>query len=167
VISRKTNHRHMTGDHHGGTARRATLLVRAADEILGTQGQCGIVIPVDRLPGVQRAQRLLDCAERHGLARAVTAEERIDQARLAWHEHFRHPVTPDEEPGQREALRPASVRHLGSALELDPLGGGQRRRVAQFLVVPDDPPLTVKVHQWPGRNPQALHIHVLQRGLGK
>jgi hypothetical protein len=26
----------MTGDHHGRTARRATLLVRAADEILGT-----------------------------------------------------------------------------------------------------------------------------------
>ena len=34
--SRKTNRRHMTGDHHGRTARRATLLVRAADEILGT-----------------------------------------------------------------------------------------------------------------------------------
>jgi hypothetical protein len=26
----------MTGDHHGRTARRATVLVRAADEILGT-----------------------------------------------------------------------------------------------------------------------------------
>jgi hypothetical protein len=26
----------MTGDHHGQTASRATLLVRAADEILGT-----------------------------------------------------------------------------------------------------------------------------------
>jgi hypothetical protein len=26
----------MTGDHHGQTARRATLLVTAADEILGT-----------------------------------------------------------------------------------------------------------------------------------
>ena len=30
------NRRHMTGDHHGRTARRATLLVTAADEILGT-----------------------------------------------------------------------------------------------------------------------------------
>jgi hypothetical protein len=30
------NHRHMTDDHHGRTAGRATLLVRAADEILGT-----------------------------------------------------------------------------------------------------------------------------------
>jgi hypothetical protein len=36
VIRRKTNRRHMTGDHHGQTTRRATLLVTAADEILGT-----------------------------------------------------------------------------------------------------------------------------------
>ena len=36
VISRKTNRRHMTGDHHGRTAARATLLVTAADEIFGT-----------------------------------------------------------------------------------------------------------------------------------
>jgi hypothetical protein len=36
VNSRKTNSRHMTGDHHGRTARRATLLVRDADKILGT-----------------------------------------------------------------------------------------------------------------------------------
>ncbi len=30
------NRRHMTGDHYGGTAVRATLLARAMDEILGT-----------------------------------------------------------------------------------------------------------------------------------
>jgi hypothetical protein len=36
VIRRNTNRRHMTGDHHGRTARRATLLVRAVDAILGT-----------------------------------------------------------------------------------------------------------------------------------
>ena len=36
VIRRNTNRRHMIGDHHGRTAGRATLLVRAADEILGT-----------------------------------------------------------------------------------------------------------------------------------
>ena len=36
MIRRKTNRRHMTGDHHGPTARRATLLVTATDEILGT-----------------------------------------------------------------------------------------------------------------------------------
>jgi DNA replication protein DnaC len=39
VNSRKTNRRHMTGDHHGRTARRATLLVRAADGILGTHSR--------------------------------------------------------------------------------------------------------------------------------
>jgi hypothetical protein len=36
VIRRKTNRRHMIGDHHGRTAGRATLLLRAMDEILGT-----------------------------------------------------------------------------------------------------------------------------------
>ena len=42
VIRRKTNCRHMTGDHHGQTARRATLLVTAADEILGTHRYLGV-----------------------------------------------------------------------------------------------------------------------------
>jgi hypothetical protein len=36
VIRRNTNPRHMTVDHHGRTAGKATLLVRAVDEILGT-----------------------------------------------------------------------------------------------------------------------------------
>jgi hypothetical protein len=36
VIRRNMNRRHMIGDHHGRSARRATLLVRAADGILGT-----------------------------------------------------------------------------------------------------------------------------------
>jgi hypothetical protein len=36
MIRRKTNRRHMTGDHHGQTAGRATLQVTATDEILGT-----------------------------------------------------------------------------------------------------------------------------------
>ena len=39
MIRRKTNRRHMTGDHHDRTATRATLLVTAADEILGTTGR--------------------------------------------------------------------------------------------------------------------------------
>jgi hypothetical protein len=34
VIRRKTNRRHMTGDHHGQTAGTATLLVRAVDAIV-------------------------------------------------------------------------------------------------------------------------------------
>jgi hypothetical protein len=36
VIRRKANRRHVIGDHHGWTAGRATLLVRAMDGILGT-----------------------------------------------------------------------------------------------------------------------------------
>jgi hypothetical protein len=36
VIRRKTNRRHMTGDHHGQAAGMANLLVRAVDGILGT-----------------------------------------------------------------------------------------------------------------------------------
>jgi hypothetical protein len=30
------NRRHMTGDHHGQTAGKATLLARAMDEVLDT-----------------------------------------------------------------------------------------------------------------------------------
>jgi hypothetical protein len=36
VIRRNTNPRHISSDHHGRTARIATRLVRALDEILGT-----------------------------------------------------------------------------------------------------------------------------------
>jgi hypothetical protein len=36
VVRRKTNRRHMTSDHQGQAAERATLLVRAVDEVLGT-----------------------------------------------------------------------------------------------------------------------------------
>ena len=40
MIRRKTNRRHMIGDHHGWMAARATLLVRAVDGILGTHRSC-------------------------------------------------------------------------------------------------------------------------------
>ena len=36
VIRRKGNRRHMTGEHYGQSAGRATVLVRAVDAILGT-----------------------------------------------------------------------------------------------------------------------------------
>jgi hypothetical protein len=36
MLRRKTNRRHMTGDHHGRAAGRATLLVTQTDEILGS-----------------------------------------------------------------------------------------------------------------------------------
>jgi DNA-binding FadR family transcriptional regulator len=39
VTKTNTNRKHMTGDHHGRTARRATLLVRATDGILGTHNR--------------------------------------------------------------------------------------------------------------------------------
>jgi hypothetical protein len=40
MIRRKTNRRHMTGDHHDQAAGIATLLVRAVDGILGTHTTC-------------------------------------------------------------------------------------------------------------------------------
>jgi hypothetical protein len=39
VVRRNMNRRHMIDDHYGGTAARATLLVRAMDEILGTHSE--------------------------------------------------------------------------------------------------------------------------------
>ena len=42
------NRRHMPGDHHGRMAGRATLLVRAVDEILGTHSICGRSWPSTR-----------------------------------------------------------------------------------------------------------------------
>jgi len=49
VIRRKTNRRHMIGDHHGRAAGRATLLVRAVDRILGTHRPQNRVL-IDRRP---------------------------------------------------------------------------------------------------------------------
>jgi hypothetical protein len=40
VIRRNTNRRHMIADHHARSTERATLLVRAVDEILGTHTCC-------------------------------------------------------------------------------------------------------------------------------
>jgi putative transposase len=45
VIRRKTNRRHMIGDHHGRTAGGTTLLVRAVDAILGTHRAKMIRVP--------------------------------------------------------------------------------------------------------------------------
>src|SRR6516165_5976667 len=54
VIRRNMKLRHMTDDHHGRTAGRATLLVRAADEILGTHtpasSRCTELDPPPRRP---------------------------------------------------------------------------------------------------------------------
>ena len=48
VVRRNMNRRHMTGDHRGGTAGRATLLARAMDEILGTHASQTSGVPCDR-----------------------------------------------------------------------------------------------------------------------
>jgi len=48
VVRRNMNRRHMTSDHRGGTAGRATLLARAMDEILGTHASQTSGVPCDR-----------------------------------------------------------------------------------------------------------------------
>jgi hypothetical protein len=45
------NRRPMIGDHHGRTAGRATLLVRAMDEILGTHRVVGLSVGIDFASG--------------------------------------------------------------------------------------------------------------------
>src|ERR1039457_3066799 len=52
VIRRKRNRRHMTGDHHGQSTERATLLVRGVDAILGTHSR---TCPRPRLDWADRA----------------------------------------------------------------------------------------------------------------
>jgi hypothetical protein len=47
------NRRHMTGDHHGQTAGRATLLARGMDEILGTH-KTGSRLGITRQAAQQR-----------------------------------------------------------------------------------------------------------------
>ena len=57
----KTNRKHMTGDHHGRPSEKATLLVRVADEILGTHKFTARVTAagLDRVPVPEALQRLL------------------------------------------------------------------------------------------------------------
>jgi hypothetical protein len=45
VIRRNTNRRHIIGDHHGWTAERATLLLRAVDDNLGTHSTGRAALP--------------------------------------------------------------------------------------------------------------------------
>jgi hypothetical protein len=53
VVRKSMNCRHMIDDHHGRTARRATLLVRGMDEILGTHNvrTCRSLPPCPVHPG--------------------------------------------------------------------------------------------------------------------
>jgi len=45
------NRSHMIDDHHGGTAARATLPVRAMDEILGTHKSSALIAVATIWPG--------------------------------------------------------------------------------------------------------------------
>ena len=71
VIRRKTNRRHMTGDHHDRTARRATLLVTAADEILGTHR----VLPTPPMPVSTWVSTVPSCSTASA-SRAATSRSR-------------------------------------------------------------------------------------------
>ena len=48
MVRRKTNRKHMTSDHHGRVAERATLLVRAVDGIRGTHSSFELCVVRDR-----------------------------------------------------------------------------------------------------------------------
>jgi hypothetical protein len=95
VISRKTNRRHMTGDHHGRTAGRAILLVGATDEILGTH----------RLRGMAQYRRTERIGRKHhwcALRRLRSDCEAIEPGGL-------DPCTDRESPLQPERLCSALV----------------------------------------------------------
>jgi len=64
VVRRNRNRRHMTGDHRGQSAGRATLLVRAVDTILGTHR--GAARPVTAV--ALRSSAAADARERSELA---------------------------------------------------------------------------------------------------
>jgi hypothetical protein len=67
VIRRNMNRRHMTDDHHGRTAGRATLLVRVADEILGThRPRTHMQLPDLQLPDCRDGQASNTADHSHG-----------------------------------------------------------------------------------------------------
>jgi hypothetical protein len=88
VVRRNMNRRHMTGDHHARMAGRATLLVRAADEILGTHS--GVDVPqrprianVKPGRGTPRLRRQHDLPAPLGRPRARPLRNHIGRARIA------------------------------------------------------------------------------------
>jgi hypothetical protein len=87
VITRKTTRRHMIGNPHGQMAGKATLLVRAADEILGTHGH-----------GDRRAVPHAQAAVHPGLLRSsAEVQPRLDAVPVRGPAGCRQ-----ERPGQRE-----------------------------------------------------------------
>ena len=116
VIRRKTNRRHMTGDHHGRTARRATLLVTATDEILGTHRKRP---PAPKCPGACSGASARRVSKRVPLERKASTKGlagRPEPGRRPWRGHvpparsdpIRHSPGRGESPGSGEDLSSAS-----------------------------------------------------------
>ena len=133
IGTRIANRRHMIGDHHGRTAARATLLVAATDEILGTH----------RLPPVMmrnlasRAAADLACQQ---LKRGCEGERRprrdhpADQARLGdghiGGQAARHQQRPRKHPALAAGprVRQQRDRRLHRPRARRPRTRGRRRR---------------------------------------
>jgi hypothetical protein len=94
VVRRNTNRKHMTGDHHGRNARRATLLVRAVDALLSTRTDRRAE-PGGRCAGGVTALRVV-----HGRAghRRLDAIQHRDHLALQPQPDLHHPVA--DRPGQ-------------------------------------------------------------------
>jgi hypothetical protein len=85
MMSRKTNRRHMTGDHHGRAAARATLLVTAANEILGRTVLGGLIKEYERAPQKPRSGRVAELWNPHRLLCLLQPPDRITRRReRAW-----------------------------------------------------------------------------------
>jgi len=86
---RKTNRRHMTGDDHGRTAGRATLLLTATDGILGTHNTADHHVLLLR--------RVHRCSSQAGQTSRTP-----------------HPGSVPEPPGNRQRPQPAAPRPSGA-----------------------------------------------------
>jgi len=89
IIRRNTNRRHMIGDHHGRSAGRATLLVRAADGILGTHRSAR---PPRASPAPSATRRGSGCRSRPGAERcSATRPEPARPPAQQGRQHGQHP----------------------------------------------------------------------------
>jgi hypothetical protein len=79
------NRRHMTDDHHGRTAGRATLQVRAVDEILGTDrpGLGGSIRPRQGIVSVAAERLFASTTKQYVRADAMKLDGRRTRSRAA------------------------------------------------------------------------------------
>jgi hypothetical protein len=99
----------MTGDHHGRNARRATLLVRAVDALLGTHN-CHVAFVLRSVPwpqavcsdrrgrhgGGRAARRAAQVEAVLGRAPAPAALDLLELAEFAWHDCYGEITPPDD-----------------------------------------------------------------------